>query len=51
MAGGSRWKPAKDVVDSGAPIAELGAEQRGMRAVWEGKFLKRSLQKQGVVDG
>lgn len=35
-------------VSGGESLAE---EQRGRRAVCEAKFLMRSLQKQGVVDG
>lgn len=43
---GSRWKPGKEVAD-----AEASVDDRGMRVVCEGKFLSRSLQKQGVVEG
>lgn len=44
----SRWNPAADVVESGLGSA---SEERGRRAVWGGKLLKRSLQKHGVADG
>lgn len=40
---GSRWKPGKEVADADA--------SSGMRVVCEGKFLRRSLQKHGVVEG
>lgn len=43
----SRWNPAVDDVASG----DESVEQSGSRAVWVGKFLTRSLQKQGVCDG
>lgn len=48
-AEGSRSKPGEEVEESGGESPLVG--QRGRRTVWEGKFLIRSLQKQGVVDG
>lgn len=49
MAERSRWKPAEEVLESGDESP--GVVQRGRSAVWDGKFLIRSLQKHGVVDG
>lgn len=43
---GSRWKPGKEVADADASV-----DESGMRVVCEGKFLRRSLQKHGVVEG
>ena len=45
----SSWNPADDGGDSGGE--SVGEEQSGSRAVCEGKFLIRSLQKHGVADG
>lgn len=45
----STWKPGADVDKSGGEES-LSELERVRRAVWEGKFLILSSQKQGVVD-
>lgn len=45
----STWKPADEVTESGGESP--GEEERGSNAVCDGKFLIRTLQKHGVVEG